>query len=171
MAIPDLADTDQQLMTSIEWMLKNPIQDILDLDYTYESEMFGKRFTLSLRDAGEQNQPVTDENKKDYVKRLIYHKLVKEIEGPVNAFKQGFHRFVNPDYLKVFTAAELDKLIAGDPTIDFEDFKANTHYEGGYSIESDQIVWFWEIVKDYDQENLSALWFFGTGISHQDLTY
>ena len=90
--------------------------------------------------------------------------LMNSIEGPVNAFKQGFHRFVDPGYLKIFSVAELDKLIAGDPAIDFDDFKANTHYEGGYTIESEQIVWFWEIVKDYDQENLSALLFFGTGL-------
>lgn len=150
-------------MNSIEWMLKNPIQDILDLDFTYETMLFGQRYTVSLRDPGEENQSVTDENKKDYIKRLIYHRLVKEIEGPVKAFKEGFHRFVNPEYLKVFTVAELDKLIAGDPTIDFEEFKTNTHYEGGYSAESDQIVWFWDTVKDFDQESLSALWFFGTG--------
>ena len=128
MAIPDLADTDQELMDSLDWMLKNPIKGLLDLDYTYETEMFGNKYTLSLIEPDEQNQPVTDENKKDYVKRLIYHKLVKETEGPVNAFKQGFCRFVNPEHLKLFTIAELDKLIAGDPTIDFENFKANTHY-------------------------------------------
>ena len=153
-------------MNSIEWMMKNPIQDVLDLDFTYETEFFGKRYTISLKDPGEPNEPVTDENKKDYVKRLIYHKLVKEIEGPINAFKQGFHRFVNPEYLKVFSIAELDKLIAGDPTIDFEDLKATALYEGGYNAESEQIVWFWEIVKEYDQENLSALWFFATGTSN-----
>ena len=138
-------------MNSLDRMLKNFIKDILDLDYT--------RFTLSLGEPGasEQNQPVTDENKKDYVKRLIYRKLVKEIEGPANAFKQGFYRFVNPKSLKVFSIAELDKLIVGNPTIDFEDFKANTHYEGGYSEDSEQIVWFWGIVKGFDQENFSAL--------------
>ena len=129
MAIPDLVDTDQQLMDFLEWMLKNPIKDLLDIDYTYETEMFGNKYTLSLEEPDEQNQPMTDENKKGYVKRLISHKLVKEIEGPVNAFKQGFSHFVKPEYLKVFTAAELDKLFAGDPIIDFEDFKANTHYK------------------------------------------
>lgn len=149
-------------MNSIEWMLKNPIKDILDLDYSYETEIFGDKYTLSVGEPGEQNQPVTDENKKDYVKKLIYHKLVKEIEEPVNAFKQGFRRFVNPEPLKIFTAAELDILIAGAPEIDFEDFKENTHYEG-YSEDSEQIVWFWEIVEEYDQESLSALWFFASG--------
>ena len=48
MAIPDLADTDQQLMDSLDWMLKNPIKDLLDLDYTYETETFGNKYTLSL---------------------------------------------------------------------------------------------------------------------------
>ena len=145
-------------MNSFDRMLKNFIKDILDLDYTYGTKMFGKGSHSVLENlASEQNQPVTDENKKDYVKRLIYRKLFKEIEGPANALKQEFYRFVNPESLKVFSIAELDKLIVGDPTIDFEDFKASTHYEGGYSEDSEQIVWFWGIVKGFDQENFSAL--------------
>ena len=156
-------------MSSIDWMLKNPIQDILDLDFTYDTEYFGQRYTISVREPGEENQAVTDENKKDYVKRLIYHRLVKEIEGPANAFKAGFQRFVNPDYLQVFSAAELDKLIAGDPTIDFKDFKDNIHYVG-YTAEDDQIVWFWETVQDFDKESLSALWFFASGNDRMEKT-
>ena len=105
---------------------------------------------------------MTDENKKDYAKIIIYHKLVKEMEDPVNAFNQGFHRFGNPEYLKIFTAAELDKLLARDSTIDFEDFKTSAHYEG-YSKDLQEIVWFWEVAQEFDQENLSALWLFASG--------
>lgn len=167
-AISDLRDVDQQLMKSLDWMMKNPIEGALEQDFTYEYECFGQRHTINLSEAGEKLGAVNDQNKKEYVKRVIYNRLVKEIEGPVNAFREGFYRFINPDYLKYFQAAELEKLIAGELIIDFEKMKQYAKYDD-YSPDSQQVVWFWEVVSTFDQESLASLWFFATGelmISH-----
>ena len=164
-SITYLNDIDQQLMRSLDWMIKNPIEGLLDQEFTYEFEFFGKRQTINVCEAGEKlAKIVNDHNKKEYVHRITYNRLIKEIEGPIHAFKEGFYKFVNPEYLKLFSATELDKLIAGEPTIDVADMKKHAHYEG-YEAESDQIVWFWEIVETFDQETLSSLWFFVTGKS------
>lgn len=149
-------------MNSLEWMLKNNVEELLDHEFTYDVQLFGLRYTIKLGEPHEHLGTVNEKNKKDYVNRLIYYRLSKEIEPQTQAFKQGFQRFINPEYLQIFSASELDKLIAGDPNIDFEELKATARYEG-YTADSIQVVWFWEIVKTFDQENLSALWFFATG--------
>lgn len=144
-------------------MLKNPIEGLLDQEFTYEFDFFGKRNVVNIFEPGEKlGKTVTDQNKKEYVHRIIYNRLIKEIEGPLNAFKEGFYKFVSPEYLKLFSATELDKLIAGEPTIDVQEMKNTAIYEG-YDEDSEQIVWFWEAVSTFDQEMLSSLWFFVTG--------
>jgi len=164
-AVTDLADIDQQMMKSLDWILHNNIEGIIDQEFGYDVDLYGDRYTLKLGEPDEQLGSVNEKNKKDYVKRLIYYRLVKEIEPQTQAFKQGFQRFINPAYLAYMPAAELDKLIAGDPNIDLEEMKTYAKYEGGYSAESPQIVWFWEILKTFDQENLAAVWFFASGMN------
>lgn len=159
----DLADIDQQMMSSLEWILQNNIEGIIDQEFTYDVMIYGERYTLKLGEPQEQLGTVNEKNKKDYVKRLIYYRLAKEIEPQTQAFKKGFQRFIIPSYLAILPAAELDKLIAGDPNINLEEMKTNAKYEGGYSESSPQVVWFWEILKTFDQENLSAVWFFASG--------
>ena len=162
-SIEDLSDVDEKLSQSLTWILNNTLEEgVLDQDFTYEFESFGSRHKVSLAEPGEKFGLVTEENKRLYVKRLIYWKLVKEIEPQVNAFKEGFYKFVKLEHLSYFSSNELDKLIAGNPVISFEELQETTKYSS-YSSSSDIIKWFWQIVSGFDQESLSALLFFATG--------
>ena len=150
-------------MRSLDWMLKNSIDGVLEQEFSYELSLFNNRYKIDLEEPEEYQDTITDSNKKQYVKRLIYSRLVKEIEPQVQAFKSTFYRFVPEEYLRIFLASELDKLIAGEEKINFEELKKTTQYRRGYSSESQQIIWFWEVVSKFDQEMLSNLWFFATG--------
>lgn len=152
-------------MRSLDWMLKNSIDGVLEQEFSYELSLFDNRYKINLEESEENLDIISDSNKKQYVKRLIYSKLVKEIEPQVQAFKSTFHRFVNPDYLRTFLSSELDKLIAGEEKINFEDMKRTAQYNRGYNESSQQVLWFWEVVSKFDQEMLSNLWFFATGNS------
>ena len=55
-------------------------------------------------------------------------------------------------------------LISGVPDIDLEDFKRNTDYSG-YNPTDQIIIWFWEVVSEYSQEDLAKLIQFITGTS------
>ncbi len=152
-------------MRSLDWLLKNSVKGAMEeQEFSYELSIFNRRYKVNLEESDECLNTVTDSNKKQYVTRLISCKLVKEIESQVQAFKSVFHRFISQEYLKTFLPSELDKLIAGEEKIDFEKMKRTTKYKNGYHQYSQQINWFWEVVSKFDQEMLSSLWFFATGI-------
>jgi E3 ubiquitin-protein ligase HUWE1 len=50
------------------------------------------------------------------------------------------------------------------PEVDIEDFKKNTDYSG-YNPADQIIIWFWEVVSEYSQEDLAKLVQFITGTS------
>ena len=60
------------------------------------------------------------------------------------------------------TAHELDILIAGELSIDIDDWQQFTKYDN-YTNESPQVVWFWELLRSWDQDRLSKLLLFVTG--------
>lgn len=152
-------------MRSLDWMLQNSIEGALEQDFSYEYESLGgERLKIKLSDPDENLGIVTDENKRQYVKRLIHWKLEKEFEAQFGAFKEGFYSFIDPKHLDIFQASEFDRIISGEATIDYLDMKAHAKYTG-YSSDSQQIKWFWEVVSTFDQETLAALWFFATGKS------
>jgi hypothetical protein len=45
------------------------------------------------------------------------------------------------------SAEELDVLVAGNLTLNIDDWQQHTQYEGGYTAESEQVVWFWELLR------------------------
>lgn len=68
------------------------------------------------------------------------------------------------DLLTIFNDHELELLIAGLPDINVDDLQANTEY-AGYTAASQQVLWFWEVVRSFDREALAHLLQFVTGTS------
>lgn len=64
----------------------------------------------------------------------------------------------------MFNDHELELLISGLPEIDVDDLRANTEYQG-YSSSSTVITWFWEVVREMDEQDLALLVQFVTGTS------
>lgn len=55
-------------------------------------------------------------------------------------------------------------MISGVPTVQIDDLKKNVDYSG-YTPGDQIIIWFWEVVEGYTQENLAKLVQFITGTS------
>ena len=144
-------------------MLNNSIEGVLDLDFTYEFSSLGRTYTFRLSEPGEKLGAVDDSNKKEYEKRLTYWKLHGEIEHQVKAFKEGFHQFVREKHLELIMPSELSRMITGESEISVEELRKNAKY-GGYEQNSEQVIWFWEIISMFDQDTLSSLLFFISGI-------
>merc|ERR1712196_370377 len=79
-------------------------------------------------------------------------------------FLRGFHEIVPRELVAPFDDNELELLICGLPEIDIEDLRAHTEYTG-YTAASPQIVWFWDVVRALDAEDLARLLLFITGTS------
>ena len=82
----------------------------------------------------------------------------------------GFFDVIPEPLLTVFDFQELELLMCGLPQIDLEDWKEHTEYSGDYENASyDDLpypcIWFWDVVKEFDQEMKARLLQFVTGTS------
>ena len=91
-------------------------------------------------------------------------KMRDNFEAQMGKFLEGFYEIIPQECISFFEAKELELLISGVPEVDLEDFKRNTDYSG-YNPTDQIIIWFWEVVSEYSQEDLAKLIQFITGTS------
>lgn len=96
---------------------------------------------------------------------MLAFKLHGSIQAEVAAVRKGLqhivdnrtmqllHRFANPKVL--------DQLLAGEPSIDVEDWRAHTLYKN-CSQGDEEVKRFWEVLQSYSQSQLQALLAFVT---------
>ncbi len=101
--------------------------------------------------------PVTEENKREYVKLVCQMKMTGAIRKQLNSFLDGFYDIIPKRLISIFNEQELELLISGLPTIDIDDLKANTEYHkyqstslqvrqaAGFMITSGVLIWLWEV--------------------------
>ncbi|KAL5496237.1 hypothetical protein EMCRGX_G012480 [Ephydatia muelleri] len=95
---------------------------------------------------------VTQDNKNEYIKLLLEWRLTKGVKSQMEALVAGLTELVPLHHLSKFDAQELEWLIAGTPEINVEDWRVNTEYTGGYHANHNVVLWFWEIVESYTNE-------------------
>ncbi len=54
----------------------------------------------------------------------------KSIRTQFDAFRKGFFRVLNGEMIKLFHYSEIEELVQGNPTLDFEGLRKSTKYEG-----------------------------------------
>jgi E3 ubiquitin-protein ligase HUWE1 len=65
----------------------------------------------------------------------------------------------------MFNSDELELILNGKPDIDLKDWKAFTIYKEPYYSSHKIILWFWEILSNMTQKELSNFLMFCTGTS------
>ena len=78
--------------------------------------------------ANGRNIPVTEDNKKEYVKLICQEKMTASIRKQIESFLDGFYEIIPKRLISIFDEQELELLISGLPNIDLDDLKANTEY-------------------------------------------
>ncbi|OAX82309.1 hypothetical protein ACJ72_03338 [Emergomyces africanus] len=162
-SIKDMETLDLDYYKSLLWMLENDITDILTENFSVESDDFGEKQIIDLVENG-RNIPVTQENKEEYVQRVVEYRLVGSVKDQLDNFLKGFHDIIPADLISIFNEQELELLISGLPEIDVDDWKNNSEYHN-YSASSPQIQWFWRAVRSFDKEERAKLLQFVTGTS------
>ncbi|KAM0809593.1 hypothetical protein AB5N19_09937 [Seiridium cardinale] len=162
-SVKDMESFDPDYYKSLVWMLENDITDIITETFSVETDEFGVTRTEDLCENG-RNIPVTDDNKQDYVRLVVEHKLLSSVKEQMEHFLKGFHEIIPAELVSIFTEQELELLISGLPDIDVDDWKSNTEYQN-YTPSSQQIQWFWRAVRSFDKEELAKLLQFVTGTS------
>jgi HECT-domain (ubiquitin-transferase) len=125
---------------------------------------FGIARTVDLKPNG-SSIPVTRDNKLEYINRVSYYRLTKQIKRQSDAFFQGLSSMIDPKWLRyvqhirrcffsddsvdrMFNQQELQLLLGGVNTpIDVSDLRRNTVYGGSFSDDEPTIAAFWKVWK------------------------
>ncbi|KAM0286056.1 hypothetical protein ACHAQH_001064 [Verticillium albo-atrum] len=162
-SVKDMESFDPDYYKSLVWMLENDITDIITETFSVEDDEFGVTTIVDLCPDG-RNIAVTEENKNDYVRLVVEHKLLSSVKEQMEHFLKGFHEIIPSELISIFNEQELELLISGLPDIDIDDWKSNTEYHN-YTPSTQQIQWFWRAVRSFDKEELAKLLQFVTGTS------
>ncbi|KAI1311653.1 hypothetical protein F5Y03DRAFT_285299 [Xylaria venustula] len=162
-SVKDMESFDPEYYKSLSWMLNNDITDIITETFSVEDDEFGVTKVSDLCENGREI-PVTEENKHDYVRLVVEHKLLSSVKDQMENFLKGFHDIIPAELISIFTEQELELLISGLPDVDIDDWKSNTEYHN-YTPSSPQIQWFWRALRSFDKEEVAKLLQFVTGTS------
>lgn len=178
-SMKDMETVDLEYSKNMDWMLNNDITDIITETFSLAQDKFGVVEVVDLIPNG-RNIQVTEENKAEYVRKVIEYRLTGSVQEQLDSFlmgtlpehsikikeyansSPGFYDIVAPDLVSIFDEGELELLISGMPDVDVDDWKANTDYQT-YNASSFQIQWFWRAVRSFDKEERAKLLQFVTG--------
>ncbi|KAL1131164.1 hypothetical protein AAG570_012401, partial [Ranatra chinensis] len=165
--LDDIEGVDPELHRSLTWILENDLTGVIDTTFAVEVNSFGVLKVHELK-AGGKDIPVTENNKKEYVKLYVTYRFMRGIEQQFLALQKGFTELIPTHLLRPFDERELELIIGGLGSIDIADWKANTRLKHCTS-ESPVVQWFWQIVEQYSEEMRARLLQFVTGSSRVPL--
>lgn len=167
-ALKDMESLDLDYYKSLIWILENDITDIIEETFSVETDDYGEHKVIDLIEDG-HNVPVTEQNKQEYVKKIVEYKLHTSVKEQMDNFLLGFYAIIPKDLVSIFDEQELELLISGLPDIDVDDWKNNTNYVN-YTPTCKQISYFWRAVRSFDSEERAKLLQFVTGTSKVPLS-
>ena len=77
--LKDMEQVDVDYYNSLKWIQDND-PNCLDLTFTMEKDMFGETVTTELKPGG-RNIPVTQSNKKEFIKLVIQERFQKRVRA------------------------------------------------------------------------------------------
>ena len=161
----DLLFIDYSLYTSLNNLKKINLEESnknnsLELYYSIEmKDVYNHTHILELVKNGSKI-PLTDIE--DYIKKRInfmigiYEPFIKEI-------RENIFSYFSREVINSFTSDEFELLLNGRPFIDIEEWKIFTEYKEPYNENHYIIKWFWDILNNLSQKELSNLLLFSTG--------
>ena len=158
----DMEDTDPDFYRSLT-SINLDESDLQEYYFVATEERFGEVSQVELVPGGKDLR-VTEANKMEYIKLLCDLKMTASIQSQLTAFLEGFHEIIPQKLVSIFDAKELELLVAGLPEVDLFDLKNNTEYHN-YTQDSQVILWFWEVMQDFEQDERAEFIQFVTGSS------
>ncbi|XP_023018886.2 LOW QUALITY PROTEIN: hecw ubiquitin protein ligase [Leptinotarsa decemlineata] len=165
-ALSDLESLDFEFHQSLQWIREHDVslQGELELTFAVTEEVFGQVLERELKPGG-RNVPVTEKNKKEYLERIVRWRLERGVSEQTESLVRGFYEVIDPRLVSVFDARELELVIAGTAEIDLFDWRHHTEYRGGYHDQHPVVMWFWEAIERFSNEQRLRLLQFVTGTS------
>ncbi|NIG58151.1 ubiquitin-protein ligase E3B-like [Pontoporia blainvillei] len=166
--LPSLDSEFYKNLTSI----KRYDGDVADLGLTlsYDEDVMGQLVCHELIPGG-KTIPVTNENKISYIHLMAHFRMHTQIKNQTAALISGFRSIIKPEWTRMFSTPELQRLISGDNAeIDLEDLKKHTVYYGGFHGSHRVIIWLWDILaSDFTPDERAMFLKFVTSCSRPPL--
>ncbi|XP_058452659.1 E3 ubiquitin-protein ligase Su(dx) [Malaya genurostris] len=158
----DIESIDPEFYNSLIWVRDNNIDECgLELWFSVDFEVLGQIIHHELKEEGDKER-VTEDNKEEYISLMTEWRMTRGIEEQTKTFLEGFNEVVPLEWLKYFDERELELMLCGMQEIDVDDWQRNTIYRH-YNRNSKQVVWFWQFVRETDNEKRARLLQFVTG--------
>ncbi|XP_078386325.1 putative E3 ubiquitin-protein ligase HERC6 [Cetorhinus maximus] len=135
-------------LKELEPPLEKYLQNILDTDEIQDLDayfsVFWDKQDVELIPNG-SDQPITKENKEEYVSACVNYIFTTSVEKPFYEFQRGFYKVCDKELLKFFQPQELMDILIGNDDYDWNILEQNTTYKGNYSRSHPTIKMFWEV--------------------------
>ncbi|XP_047988827.1 E3 ubiquitin-protein ligase HECW2 isoform X4 [Leguminivora glycinivorella] len=164
-ALEDVDALDAQFAASLRWLQSARCVSSLELTFAVSERLADGRVLERELKPGGRDVPVTERNKKEYLERVVRWRVERGVAEQTEWLVRGFHEVVDPRLVGAFDARELELVIAGAPELDVADWRAHTEYRGGYHDAHPVIVWFWQAIDRFTNEQRLRLVQFVTGTS------
>ena len=163
---------------SDQWALSyNNLKSLLDLDnvedlcltFTFTENAFGVNRDVELVEGGAEID-VTNENLPAFLEANFKYHLMYRVKPQLAELLLGFYDVIPEPLMTMFDFQELELLMSGLPEIDVDDWMANTLYQGQFESRGAQhksCQWFWEVVREFDQEHRAKLLQFLLGVTRE----
>ena len=158
----DLVFIDTPLYNSLKNLKNTNINNLNDLNLYYtieQNDINGQIHTFNLIKNGNEIPIKTID---DYIKKRIDF-MISQIEIFCKEIRNSLYKLIPKEILEKMTSDELELLINGKPFIDIEEWKSFTQYREPLNSNSQIIIWFWEIMSNLNQNQLSNFLQFSTG--------
>eukprot|EP00879_Flechtneria_rotunda_P005191 GHRR01005473.1.p1 GENE.GHRR01005473.1~~GHRR01005473.1.p1 ORF type:complete len:1380 (+),score=526.24 GHRR01005473.1:240-4379(+) len=144
----DLEEMQPMLGRSLRQLLQyegpQSVEETFCLTFAVEMDYFGDVRTISLK-AGGEDIPVTEENRHEYVELMVDYLLNRSIRRQFEAFAHGFKILCDGPAIRLFNACEVERLVCGNPNLDFDALERNSKYEGGFTASNQAVQWLWQV--------------------------
>ena len=175
----DLIFIDSQFYKSITNLKENILSNnaLNDKDNNNDIKELGLDYSIEMKDCNnklhsfeliENGRNINVEDLEDYIQKKINF-LIGIYEPFIKQMRDSFYKYIPKDKIKCLNSNELELLLNGRPFIDIEEWKDFTEYKGAYNENHMVVKWFWEILSELSQKELSNFLLFATGSSRVPL--
>ena len=162
--LEDMKECDPELYKNLKFLKETKDENLkqdLDADFTVVDDKFGEKIIVNLKENGDKI-PVDINNKDEYVDLYLDWYFNKSIKEVFTSFERGFYRVFSRDLSKILSPEELELIICGTQTLDFNELKRVCKYEE-YTKDSETIKQFWEVLLEFNEEEKKKFLSFVTG--------
>jgi ubiquitin-protein ligase E3 A len=164
--LSDLAELEEQVVSSLSGIramaARGESVGDLGLTFAVTIDSWGAPVTVPLIENGDEVD-VTNGNLERYIREYLNWYANRSVAVQFSSFRIGFQKLFNSDYLRHFTADELDIMVSGEEVLDWNNLEPHAKYAGGYRNTTQQVRWFWEVFEELTAEQKSKFLQFTTG--------